>query len=79
MTQPSEIAEFYKNKIVLITGGTGFMGKLLIEKLLRSCPEIKTIYVLVRSKKGNTPQQRINLLLSSSVIFYKRLFCFCFI
>lgn len=31
----SEIAEFYAGCNVLITGGSGFVGKVLIEKLLR--------------------------------------------
>ena len=31
----SPIKDFYKNKVVFLTGGTGFIGKLLIEKLLR--------------------------------------------
>lgn len=67
MTQPSEIAEFYKNKTILITGGTSFLGKVLLEKILRSCPEVRKIYLLVRNKKGNSPQQRIDSLLNSSV------------
>uniref|UniRef100_A0A182UB34 Fatty acyl-CoA reductase n=1 Tax=Anopheles melas TaxID=34690 RepID=A0A182UB34_9DIPT len=29
------VMEFYRDKCVLITGGTGFIGRLLIEKLLR--------------------------------------------
>lgn len=33
--EKSEIAEFYAGTNVLVTGGTGFIGKLLIEKLLR--------------------------------------------
>lgn len=28
------------------------MGKMLIDKLLRSCPDIENIYMLVRPKKG---------------------------
>ena len=63
----SEIAEYYKNKSILITGGTGFIGKVLIEKLLRSCYDLKTIYVLVRSKKGVNPQSRLNELLHCKV------------
>ena len=31
----SEVTEFYEKCNVLITGGSGFLGMLLIEKLLR--------------------------------------------
>jgi len=55
----SEIQEFYRGANVLITGGTGFMGKVLMEKLLRSCPHISNIYLLVRSKKGKNVDSRI--------------------
>lgn len=30
----------------------GFLGKTLIDKLLRSCPDIENIYLLVRPKRG---------------------------
>lgn len=36
----SETAEFYKNKNIFITGGTGFLGIALIEKLLRTTPNV---------------------------------------
>lgn len=62
--EKSEIANYYADKSILITGATGFLGKVLIEKLLRSCPDVKKIYVLVRHKKGNTPEQRIADLLN---------------
>lgn len=51
----SQIAEWYSGKSILITGATGFMGKVLVEKLLRSCPDVKRIYLLIRSKKGVDP------------------------
>ncbi|XP_051863501.1 fatty acyl-CoA reductase wat-like isoform X4 [Drosophila albomicans] len=54
----SAIQSFYKNKTILITGGSGFLGKVTIEKLLRST-EVKRIYVLIRTKKGQEPQERI--------------------
>ncbi|XP_008309561.1 fatty acyl-CoA reductase 1 isoform X2 [Cynoglossus semilaevis] len=53
------IPEFYAGKHVLITGATGFMGKVLLEKLLRSCPQVRLVYVLVRPKAGQCPQARI--------------------
>lgn len=46
------IAEFYGGKNILITGATGFMGKVLVEKLLRDCGDVKCIYILVRMKRG---------------------------
>ncbi|XP_051778737.1 fatty acyl-CoA reductase 1 isoform X2 [Erpetoichthys calabaricus] len=53
------IPKYYEGKNVLITGATGFMGKVLLEKLLRSCPNVKAVYVLVRPKAGQDPEQRI--------------------
>lgn len=61
------IQKFYAGANVLITGGTGFLGKLLIEKLLRSCPELSTIYVLVRSKKGKEVHERVEELFEDAV------------
>ena len=55
----SPIAEFYRDRSVFITGGTGFLGKVLVEKLLRSCPDIKTLYMLIRPKKGKEIDIRI--------------------
>ncbi|XP_048487844.1 fatty acyl-CoA reductase wat isoform X1 [Plutella xylostella] len=59
----TDIQAFYKDQCVLLTGGTGFLGKVLIEKLLRSCGDIDTIFVLVRSKKGKDPRARIHEML----------------
>jgi alcohol-forming fatty acyl-CoA reductase len=53
------IPEFYANREIFITGGSGFMGKVLIEKLLRSCPDVKSIYVLLRPKKGKSIEERL--------------------
>jgi fatty acyl-CoA reductase len=37
-TEASGIADFFKQKTIFITGATGFIGKQLVEKLVRSCP-----------------------------------------
>lgn len=53
------IKEFFKGRDIFITGGSGFMGKVLIEKLLRSCPDLNQIFVLIRGKKNKSPEQRL--------------------
>lgn len=58
--QKSEIAKFYSGKHIFITGATGFMGLALVEKLLRACPDIAKMYLLIRPKRGQTVQERIN-------------------
>lgn len=60
----SPINSFYKDKVVFITGATGFMGKVLVEKLLRST-SVSKIYLLIRPKKGVATQQRLKVLLDS--------------
>ncbi|XP_039751393.1 putative fatty acyl-CoA reductase CG5065 [Pararge aegeria] len=52
------VADFYVGKSIFITGGTGFLGKVLTEKLLYSCPDIGNIYLLVRDKKNVSAQER---------------------
>lgn len=66
-TTHTSVAEFYNGKTVFITGGTGFMGKVLLEKLLRACPGVAKIYLLIRPKKGQDAHERLKLLLCSPV------------
>lgn len=59
----STIRSFYTNKGVFITGATGFLGKVLLEKVLRSLP-VDQVFILVRGKKDETPAQRVESLLA---------------
>ncbi|VVD02982.1 unnamed protein product [Leptidea sinapis] len=59
----TDIQQFYKDQCVFVTGGTGFLGKVLIEKLLRACGDLDTIYVLVRPKRGVPPHERLQSML----------------
>lgn len=70
MEERSEIQSFYKGKTIFITGGSGFMGKVLIEKLLFACSDLDKIYMLIRSKRGRTPDSRMDEMFKLPVGFY---------
>ncbi|XP_026740070.1 fatty acyl-CoA reductase wat-like [Trichoplusia ni] len=54
----SPVQKYYEDTTVFITGGSGFLGKALVEKLFRAC-KIKKVFLLLRSKKGKTAQERL--------------------
>jgi len=56
----SKIVSFFINKTIFITGVSGFMGKVLLEKLLYCCSDLDKIYVLMRSKKGRSVETRLD-------------------
>lgn len=64
-----DFVDFYRDKSILLTGATGFMGKVLLEKILRSLSNFKAIYVMVRAKKTMTIQERLEQEILSSEIF----------
>lgn len=63
----NNIGEFYRDADVFITGATGFVGKALLEKLLRSCDTVANIYILVRPKRGLGVEQRLKEMLNNPV------------
>jgi fatty acyl-CoA reductase len=69
----SVISSFYVDRSVFITGATGFMGKVLIEKLLRSCPGIDKLYLLMRPKRGQNPKDRLTELTTAKVSIYENI------
>lgn len=61
------VEEFFRDREIFVTGGTGFLGKVFIEKLLYSCSSLKTIFVLIRPKKGVKPEDRLKKFIEDSV------------
>lgn len=63
------VSKFYDNAVIFITGGTGFLGKVLVEKLLRSF-SIERIYLLVRVKHNLAVNERLKRFFEESVMIY---------
>lgn len=65
-TSRRRLAEFYQDKNILITGATGFIGKVCLMKIMCSLGNCGKVYVMLRAKKGMTPQQRFNKMLQEA-------------
>jgi len=69
-TKDSVINQQLAGKHILITGCTGFLGKVLLEKLLRTNPDIGGIHLLVRgSQKYSSIRERFEAEIQSSTVF----------
>jgi HAD superfamily hydrolase (TIGR01490 family) len=66
------IAEALRGKTILVTGSTGFLGKSLVEKCLRSIPDIARINLAIRSSARRPASERLEREVLSSPAF-KRL------
>lgn len=56
-SEESEIEKFYANETVFLTGCTGYVGKCVVEKLLRGCPDLKKLYILARANKVSVEER----------------------
>ncbi|HET7420149.1 MAG TPA: HAD-IB family hydrolase [Candidatus Dormibacteraeota bacterium] len=63
------IREALKGKTILVTGSTGFLGKSIVEKLLRSIPEVGRINLAIRSSARRPAAERLEREVLSSPAF----------
>ena len=67
------ITDFFRGKVLLVTGGTAFLGQPMVAKILTALPDVQKIYLLIRSRTDKTgkrmsAQERLeNELLTSNV------------
>ncbi|KAG0341649.1 cyclin-dependent kinase inhibitor far1 [Podila humilis] len=67
---PANAKQFYaENTVIFLTGATGFVGKTILEKLLRSFPQITKVYLLVRISGTKSLQDRVQNDIFASKIF----------
>ncbi|XP_058840650.1 fatty acyl-CoA reductase wat-like [Topomyia yanbarensis] len=62
----SKVMEFYRDSTVLITGASGFVGQVLLEKILR-CLEVRRVYVMIRSKRNLNAEDRLEKMLKGQL------------
>ncbi|PFH34535.1 hypothetical protein BESB_065680 [Besnoitia besnoiti] len=60
MARESMLQAFYPHQTLLVTGASGFVGKVLLAQLLKACP-VKKVYVLLRPSAGRSAQERLLL------------------
>ena len=69
-----KLRDFYRGKTILLTGGTGLLGKVLLERFLSNLAEVEKVYVLVRprTRAGAAPvsiEERLKQEVHDSQIF----------
>ncbi|GAB2229822.1 hypothetical protein Droror1_Dr00014078 [Drosera rotundifolia] len=64
------INQFLDGKTFLVTGATGLLAKILIEKLLRFQPNLKKLYILVREKDGLSAKKRLEREIIDTELFH---------
>ncbi|XP_026395833.1 alcohol-forming fatty acyl-CoA reductase-like [Papaver somniferum] len=63
----NSVVKSLENQCILVTGATGFLAKLFVEKLLRIQPNVKQLFLLVRAPNSASAAQRINNEVSGEV------------
>ncbi|XP_076929609.1 fatty acyl-CoA reductase 2, chloroplastic-like [Bidens hawaiensis] len=53
------IVNILKGKRFFVTGATGFLGKVFIEKILRTVPDVGKIYLLIKAKNTEAAMERL--------------------
>jgi len=63
------VVRYFRGKSILITGSTGFLGKVLVEKILRVQPDVKKIFLLIRAADVESAKQRVETEVTGREIF----------
>ena len=64
------VRKAFAGRTVLLTGITGFVGSLVLEQLLRTCPDVHKIYVIARTKHSIPGLERVQQMLYSHPLFH---------
>ncbi|WRX22753.1 Fatty acyl-coenzyme A reductase [Theobroma cacao] len=63
------IVKFLRGKDFFITGSTGFLAKVLIEKILRTVPDVGKIFLLIKAKNREAAMERLKSEIINAELF----------
>ncbi|KAG2726108.1 hypothetical protein I3760_01G097300 [Carya illinoinensis] len=69
MNEGIGVLSFLRGKNLFITGATGFLAKVLIEKILRAVPDVGKIYLLIRAKNKESANERLQSEIINAELF----------
>ncbi|OMO89126.1 Male sterility, NAD-binding protein [Corchorus olitorius] len=69
MDQLDNVAKFLQGKTIFVTGGTGFLAKIFVEKVLRLQPNVNKIYLLLRAPDAKSATKRLHSEVISTELF----------
>lgn len=58
MDNVSQLSQYLRGKHIFLSGVTGFLGKLLLEKIIRTMPDVGSVSVLIRPGDNKSSAQR---------------------
>jgi len=67
--QRLSVREALAGKHILLIGGTGFIGKVWLAKVLKDLPEIGRIFLLIRPHRSSSAARRFETLVFESPVF----------
>eukprot|EP00899_Mesostigma_viride_P000641 jgi/Mesvir1/10578/Mv21793-RA.2 len=69
MSSEKGIVEFLHGKTLILTGATGFLGKVLVEKILREQPDVAHIYLVIKARPNRSVHERLLEQVVSAPVF----------
>ncbi|KAG6534979.1 hypothetical protein ZIOFF_008893 [Zingiber officinale] len=72
-SREKSIVDFFKAKTILVTGSTGFLAKMFVEKLLRVQADVERVFLLIRAADAASAMQRLEDEVRTGLIPEKRL------
>lgn len=69
MTNELSVPAALSGKRILLTGATGFLAKVVLEKLIRTVPDVKSMILLIRGGEAGDARERFRRQVAGSSIF----------